>query len=339
MPACPPTVRTWATVPPEQPRPAAGVDPTAIEDAAGFAAALTELRAQVALTIREVSRRTGIPSATLGGYFSGRHLPPPTQPAQLAELLTALGVPDGGHEEWRAALNRVRRIPGPADTPARWCPTAASRATASATPPGSSAGRSFVDQLHEQVGGLFDERRTAAASRWSAPPAPASRRCCGPGLMARLAMEGVTPVLLAPGTRPATSAVRPRWRASAPTPASGWWSSTSWRRCSPTRSEPIVREDVPRRSLVDLAEQSRRRSWSTALRADFYGHAVEDPTLLPMLRQPPGARRADGRGVAAPGGRRAGPAGRRDRRARARGAGAARPVAAQQRCRRRARCR
>lgn len=74
-----------------------------------FAAALRRLRETKGLSIRALAARSGIPSATLGGYFAGRHLPSLTQPEQLAALLDALGVPSAEHGEWRAALARVRR--------------------------------------------------------------------------------------------------------------------------------------------------------------------------------------------------------------------------------------
>lgn len=58
---------------------------------AAFAADLTTTRGR--LTIREVHRRSGIPTATLGGYFAGRHLPPANRPEVLAKVLEACGVP------------------------------------------------------------------------------------------------------------------------------------------------------------------------------------------------------------------------------------------------------
>lgn len=78
-----------------------------------FAAALTRLRTKAGLSVRDVSRVTDIPPGTLGGYFSGRHLPPPTQPQVLADVLHALGIEERDHGAWREALLRVRRPPGP----------------------------------------------------------------------------------------------------------------------------------------------------------------------------------------------------------------------------------
>jgi transcriptional regulator with XRE-family HTH domain len=84
-----------------------------VQTASDFSAALSALRRRAGLTVREVSRRTGIPAGTLGGYFSGRHLPSLTQPRVLADLLAALGVGDDELPTWRDHLAGVRRRPGP----------------------------------------------------------------------------------------------------------------------------------------------------------------------------------------------------------------------------------
>jgi WD40 repeat protein/transcriptional regulator with XRE-family HTH domain len=82
-----------------------------------FAAALARLREQAGLTVRQVAKAAGQPYSTVGGYFSGRHLPPPSPPSLLPDLLRATGVTDGPVvESWRQALLRVRRAPGPRPT-------------------------------------------------------------------------------------------------------------------------------------------------------------------------------------------------------------------------------
>ena len=267
--------------PPDHPRPPAGVDPSAIQDAAAFAAALTELRSQVALTIREVSRRTGIPSATLGGYFSGRHLPPPTQPAQLAELLQTLGVPAEEHEAWRMALNRVRRIPGPRTagkvTPYRGLESYGVRDAA------WFVGREeFVDQIHAQVRELLTGDLGPRLVTLVGASGTGKSSLLKAGLMARLAMEGVTPVLLAPGDDPESSL------------------STALARFRPDTRKRLVVVDQLEEIFADRVSKSSREAFLgtlvelaeepatvvvTALRADFYGQAVAEPTLLPLLRR------------------------------------------------------
>ncbi|MGB7981043.1 MAG: helix-turn-helix transcriptional regulator, partial [Candidatus Nanopelagicales bacterium] len=85
-------------------------DPHDVGTAREFAAALSEVRLRAGLSVRDVARATGIPSGTLGGYFSGRHLPPATQPQLLGQVLGALGISDPhAVEQWREALLRARR--------------------------------------------------------------------------------------------------------------------------------------------------------------------------------------------------------------------------------------
>ncbi|MGA8046193.1 MAG: helix-turn-helix domain-containing protein [Dermatophilaceae bacterium] len=84
-------------------------DPTEIDSPTAFAELLTEARLNAGMSIRDVSRRTEVPVSTLGGYFGGRHLPPPNRPDALRELLAAIGVPEEDHDRWLAALRRAAR--------------------------------------------------------------------------------------------------------------------------------------------------------------------------------------------------------------------------------------
>ena len=104
----------WVTT--EEPQTGLPFDPVEIDSPAAFADLLTEARLQAGLSIRDVSRRTGVPVSTLGGYFGGRHLPPPNRPEALRELLAAIRVPAEDHDRWLAALRRAakgRRAPTP----------------------------------------------------------------------------------------------------------------------------------------------------------------------------------------------------------------------------------
>ena len=79
-----------------------------------FGQALTLVREQAGLSVRAVARISGLPPSTAGDYFSGRHLPPPTQPRLLATILGACGETDPVRlRDWDQALARVRRRPGP----------------------------------------------------------------------------------------------------------------------------------------------------------------------------------------------------------------------------------
>jgi WD40 repeat protein/transcriptional regulator with XRE-family HTH domain len=81
-----------------------------IETAADFGRALQALRDQSGLKIREVARLTGGQRSTVGGYFSGQHLPLDRE--LLTRLLTVCGESDPAQiERWQLALIRVRRRP------------------------------------------------------------------------------------------------------------------------------------------------------------------------------------------------------------------------------------
>jgi WD40 repeat protein len=85
-------------------------DPDSIQTAADFARALQALRDRSGLKIREVALLTGGQRSTVGGYFSGQHLPLDRE--LLTRLLTVCGESDPGQiERWRQALARVRRRP------------------------------------------------------------------------------------------------------------------------------------------------------------------------------------------------------------------------------------
>src|SRR6201996_2233967 len=85
-------------------------DPDLIQTAADFSRALRAVREQSGLRIREVARLTGGQRSTVGGYFSGQHLPLDRE--LLARLLTVCGESDPAQiERWQQALIRVRRRP------------------------------------------------------------------------------------------------------------------------------------------------------------------------------------------------------------------------------------
>jgi WD40 repeat protein len=97
-------------------------DPRLIATDEEFALALRTLRARAGLSVRDVAtrlaRRTTDPvsSSTLGGWFSGRYLPTPrlVRTGAVSELLAVCGESEPGEvKEWLAALERVRRMPGP----------------------------------------------------------------------------------------------------------------------------------------------------------------------------------------------------------------------------------
>jgi len=88
----------------------AGDDPAAIGSRSELAFALTRLRELTGLSVRDLARRVDSPVATVGGYFSGRHLPTVAQSGVFRRLLEACGVTDPDEQQrWWDAVSRVRR--------------------------------------------------------------------------------------------------------------------------------------------------------------------------------------------------------------------------------------
>ncbi len=98
-------------------------NPRQIATAADFARSLRVLRDRSGLSLREVARRLqkrsgdsadSPPFSTLAGWFSGRNLPTPKLVKVVPTLLGVCGESDPVEvKEWLAALERVRRVPGP----------------------------------------------------------------------------------------------------------------------------------------------------------------------------------------------------------------------------------
>ncbi len=281
-------------------------DPRQVSAPVEFAGALTQLRLRAGLSIRDVARATGIPSGTLGGYFSGRHLPPTTQPHLLEQVLVALRVRDPDEiEAWREALLRARR-------------GGASRA-ANRSGAGSAAGRDQADKPHtgpgpspyrgleaftEDDAHLFFGREVIVDELVAA----IDERAPSPDLLRILIVVGPSgsgkSSLLRAGLVP-----RLRTRAQAP-----WATSVLVPGTDPLGALAASRAEVsgaPRALLVvDQAEElfsgevlpAERTEFIRALvaaaegdpdqvtvvvvglRADFYGQAAADPDILPALR-------------------------------------------------------
>ncbi len=83
--------------------------PDAIHSRRDLAQALTTLRSQSGLTVRELARRLDTPVATVGDYVSGRHLPGPGQLPLFKALLRECGAEDQSLSGWVDALLRVRQ--------------------------------------------------------------------------------------------------------------------------------------------------------------------------------------------------------------------------------------
>lgn len=84
-------------------------DPTRLVTREDLADALTRIRTRAGLTIRELAALVGIPASTLGGYFSGTHLPTLKMFQHFEAILRACGISDPAVISlWRDALIRIR---------------------------------------------------------------------------------------------------------------------------------------------------------------------------------------------------------------------------------------
>src|SRR5262249_14187866 len=97
-------------------------DPRLIATDEDFALALRALRARARLSVRDAATLLArqatdpVPASTLGGWFSGRNLPTLrlVRSGTVATLLAVCGATDPDRvAQWLAALERVRRVPGP----------------------------------------------------------------------------------------------------------------------------------------------------------------------------------------------------------------------------------
>jgi WD40 repeat protein len=273
------------------------LDPVDIDTGAEFAAGLTDLRLRAGRSIRDVARATGIPSATLGGYFSGRHLPPGTQPQQFDQLLDALGVTDPAEvSAWREALLRTRRANAGRPIGQRGSDSSGS---------GLSPYRGlepFTDRdaaLFFGREGIVEDLVAAVEDRAGSPDKPGVLVLVGPSGSGKSSVlrAGLVPSLrdrddqpwavsvLVPGTDPMAALATARAEVVGAArvllvvdQAEEVFSPL----VSPEQRSEFIRELVaeaegrtsPERTVVVVA----------GLRADFYGQAASDPDLLPALQ-------------------------------------------------------
>ncbi|MGN6252695.1 MAG: nSTAND1 domain-containing NTPase, partial [Marmoricola sp.] len=249
----------------------------ALDSPEAYAAALTDLRLAAGMSVRETARAAGVPPATLGGYFSGRHLPSPTQPAVLARLLTALGVAAEDQPAWHDALVRVRRTPG---------------RRPSAVPPYRGLESFGVEQAHlffgrerltDDLVALVDTvAPTTSGPRFVtvlAPSGAGKSSLVRAGLLGRRRAAGsIEDVLLTPAEPGALEAVR--------SPALDRPSRVVVVDQFEQVLHPAVPAPVRARFLGRLAELADPAGSSVVvvtLRADWFAAAIAEPVLLPLL--------------------------------------------------------
>lgn len=255
--------------------------PQSIATASDFAEALAALRLRVGMSVREVSRAAGIPSATLGGYFSGRHLPSATQPDVLARVLTALGVDGSEQAAWHDALLRVRRSPG------RRTPT---------EPPYRGLAKFDVEQAHLYFGReqLTDELcrlvDLAGASRSLphfvavvAPSGAGKSSLVRAGLLGCRRAAGCVGDVLVEGVSgfAAEGFVSPQGGA-APQPTGSVVVVDQFEEVLHPSVDPGERQVFLDR-LVELADPAGDAVVVVTLRADYFAAALAEPALLPLL--------------------------------------------------------
>ncbi len=86
--------------------------PEAIRSRRDLACALTVLRLNAGLSVRELATRLDVPVATIGDYFSGRHLPGPSRFPLLRRVLAECGVVDEvAAQRWLLAVADLKRRP------------------------------------------------------------------------------------------------------------------------------------------------------------------------------------------------------------------------------------
>lgn len=272
------------------------IDPTQLETPEEFAAGLTELRQRAGLSIRQLARTTGIPSGTLGGYFSGRHLPPATQPQVLVEVLRALSLGDPADlDAWNEALLRVRRA-----SSSRTADLSAPTDTSTASPyrglepfrePDAALffGReSIVDSLAQAVDTRIEDRSRPNLLILVGASGSGKSSVLRAGLVPRLradAQRSWTAVALVPGADPLAALDAARAEIADASPAL----------LIVDQAEEVFSPEVPAEQRSAFIEQVALESAAdrpdgrtvvvvAALRADFYGQAAADPVILPALQ-------------------------------------------------------
>ncbi|HLT09287.1 MAG TPA: helix-turn-helix domain-containing protein [Micromonosporaceae bacterium] len=294
-------------------------NPEQIRTREDFAQNLTLLRESARLSVREVAKAIGLPASTVGDYFSGGHLPPARSPEVLEAILRTCGVTDDEDvAAWAAALRRVRQAPGPRprDAPAPYL------GLSSYQPEHSEwfVGRERLTQLLtaqladacQTGGGLFAVVGPSGSGKSSLLRA---------GMIAALCRGEVSPafsqrspvVLMTPGARPMTGlAARmaemagvdaARVEAQLRSPGEESVNELVSDLLGESGGIAIVvdqfeevftacEDEGEREAFIAALDRLHRAGTPAAcvlvvvgLRADFYGHALLHPLLVPALQQ------------------------------------------------------
>lgn len=298
-------------------------EPRLIDSPSEFARALRVMRAQAGLSIREAARLLGerggdaASVSTLGGWFSGSHLPTPRLINGFSALLGVCGVSDPVEiSDWLEALERVRNLPGlrPTASPSPFRGLAAYESEHAPYFRGRQAMISRLLRLvmegqppgHGHMVAVVGPSGSGKSSLLRAGLLPAVSAANPP----------MTPLLLTPGSHPVRELARQLVRAAGS--GSMLQSIEAGLLEDPQTCIRALLDEVHQRSherlllvvdqfeeLFTLCEEERARAAflqalrsaaSVAdggqapaavvlgMRADFYGHAVREPLLLPVLQ-------------------------------------------------------
>lgn len=254
--------------------------PDHISDRIEFGAALTALRESAGLSVRDLARSAGVPSATVSGYLSGRHLPRIVQPEAFLAVLASCGVDGEESALWLDALRRVHTAPGP-------------RAAASEPPyPGLMSfepedARYFFGRtaLVHAICELVDDVRMNSALPGMVIVTGASgagkSSTLRAGVVPEVLRRGQEALVCTPGDR-AAEALRTATAARGPLLLVVDQAEEIFAAPGDQRNEFLGRL----RELTAAPDDGspRRVVAVLSLRADFYGAAAASDTLLPALR-------------------------------------------------------
>lgn len=231
-----------------------------------FAAALTAIRQQADLSIRELARTVGIPPATIGGWFSGRNLPQPGHLTGLRHLLAVCGVPDADVPSWLDLVERVRATgTGAADRPSSPYPGLTSFGVDDAAL--FFGRRAETERVLHRLD-MAGHRMTAVVG----PSGSGKTSLLRAGVTAELRAAGRSVAVMTPGSEPSASLTEamlggPRVLVV-----------DQFEELFTSVADP----DARRTFLRDLV--AGPASVVIGLRADFYSAAAAEPELLDVLR-------------------------------------------------------
>lgn len=260
------------------------VDPTVVQNRAELGAALTELRAQAGLTIRDVVEKSGSLHGTVSGWFSGQHVPTKASLEMFEAVLAACGVTSRERRsQWREAAQRARSAAAPLrggrDGPPYKGLDAFQRSDADTYFGRTALVEDILGRLADLRGHPAGQRALAVLGASGSGKSSLLRAGVAAGVAAgKVGFEGWSAVVLTPGDTP---------RAAVVDTVNGPGAERTvvvvdqfeelWSQCrDPREREDFVDALLAAPGLLVLG-----------LRADFYGEAAKLPGLRAVLGSAP----------------------------------------------------